>query len=336
MRVQEPKPQQGTSWGNRKCLVELGGWYDHLAAAELRAMAGTRVEVIGHRLARVEWLVADLLRLGASRAVHVARGASASPERIPDDLGEALRGTFAVRFHDPGGLLTSVEKRKMIGLIWRAHSSPVVDLDRPDHEIHVFAAPDSLWFGERVGECAPELRTERQRRPFFRSYETPPRKARVLANLGGAGPGKRFIDPFCGTGALVIEAARVGAAAAAGSDIDPSAVIGAALNAGAAELSSRFVIADARTPWAMPASFQSAATDLPYGKSASRRGAEGSPLYVETLDAMATVISEQSRVAVMSLAADHPRSEPSGWHLQWTCREEARRLVRAISIWQKG
>ena len=316
-------------------LVELGGWFDHLASAELRSVAAGRVDFVGHRLARVAGSPEELLRLGGSRAVHAARGVTERASRIPDELVARLRGTFALRFHDPRHLLSEPDRRRVISLTWRAHPSPSVDLVHPSHEIHVFVETNGVWFGERVGECAPELRSKAVRRSFFRSYETPPRKARVLVNLSGAGPDRRFIDPFCGTGALVLEAERVGCRAV-GSDLDPSAVAGAVLNGREGGFRASFLMADARRLPAPLEAFGCGATDMPYGHSASLRGTPGRQLYTEVLHRLSDVVVPGGRVVVMSLDTDQPRADPNGWALEWRCREETRTLVRAVCVWRKS
>ena len=333
MRAQTTSQLSETSQAG-KCLVELGGWFDHLAAAELRSVARGRVDFLGHRLARVEASPDDLLRLGGSRAVHIARGVAERASRIPEELAAGLRGPFAIRFHDARHRLSAPDRRRIINLTWCAHPFPSVDLVHPCHEIHVFVEAEGLWFGERVGECAPELRGKGMRRPFFRSYETPPRKARVLVNLAGARPGRGFIDPFCGTGALVLEAGRVGCRAV-GSDLDASAVAGAVLNGRDGGFRASFLIADARRLPTHPEAFGCGATDMPYGHSASLRGTPGPLLYTEVLNELSDAVVPGGRVVVVSLDTDKPRAEPNGWTLEWRCREEARTVVRAICVWRK-
>jgi tRNA (guanine10-N2)-dimethyltransferase len=48
-------------------------------------------------------------------------------------------------------------------------------------------------------------------RPFFQPGSMDPLLARALANIAGARPGRTLLDPMCGTGGLLLEAALVGA-----------------------------------------------------------------------------------------------------------------------------
>jgi tRNA (guanine10-N2)-dimethyltransferase len=338
---QEPTQEaNGRDGGQRTdCIVELGGWQDELAWRELRTVAAGAVGRLDHRLALVDGVPSDLARLGGSRFVSIGRGSSTSVDSgVPHELAAALTGgTFVVRFVDPRGALNDADRRRLISQVWRAHDvgRPRVDLSHPDHDIHIFVTDEGLWFGERVAECAPELRLKSGvRRPFVRSYETPPRKARILVNVSGARPGVRFLDPFCGTGSMVIEAARVGSAAA-GSDVDARAVEGAARNALFESVDAAFFIADARhLPQGRAP--QCVATDLPYGRSASRRAASGRSLYVDFLDTLGERAEPGTRLTVMALDEDAPRNAPIGWELEWECREDARIVVRRISAWTRS
>ncbi|KPN29916.1 tRNA (guanine(10)-N2)-dimethyltransferase [Halolamina pelagica] len=48
-------------------------------------------------------------------------------------------------------------------------------------------------------------------RPFFQPGSMAPMDARALANIAGAAPGRRILDPMCGTGGTLLEAGLVGA-----------------------------------------------------------------------------------------------------------------------------
>jgi len=316
-------------------LVELGGWFDHLAPAELQAVTEQRAVFVTPRLAVVtSTQPSDLARLGGGRLVHELAGACASPVHLPDTVTRRLSGSYALRFHDPHRRLSDVDRRCLISAAWRAHPAPKVDLRHPDHDLHVYVTDDCLWFGELVTTCAPELK-ESRRRPYARSYEMPPRRARVLVNLSGARPGTRFLDPFCGTGSLVVEAARIGCWAV-GSDIEVRSVRGAAVNACFERVGAEFMAADAcALPFTNPAPIDAVACDLPYGRSAGRRGTSGRQLYEVTLSRLGDVLDAGGRAVMMSLPEDVPPCAPAGWELSWSCHEEARTVTRSIVVWRR-
>gem|GEM_PF-1515848 len=100
-------------------------------------------------------------------------------------------------------------------------------------------------------------------RPFFHPTSMNAREARLLVNLSGVLPGERFLDPFCGTGALLIEAGLVGARPF-GVDKDPEMVAGALRNLAAFGVSGAVDEGDARR---ISGEFDAIATDVPYGRS---------------------------------------------------------------------
>ncbi len=86
-----------------------------------------------------------------------------------------------------------------------------VDLDDPDHVLRVLFAADTCLVGwvaaESVRDFADRKPTDR---PFFQPGSMAPMDARAYANLAGAGPDARIVDPMCGTGGVLIEAGLVG------------------------------------------------------------------------------------------------------------------------------
>jgi SAM-dependent methyltransferase len=313
-------------------LVELGGWFPRLAVRELEAVAGRWPRLLRDRLAVVAGDTSALLHLGASRTVHRDLGGFSGPNDLAA-LG-SLGGSFAVRFHDPDGRLSALDKNLVIRSIWRSQSSPVVDLRTPDHDLHVFALPDELRIGELVGRCAPEL-VLGTRRPVVRSYEMPPRRARVLVNLSGATRGRRFLDPCAGTGSLVIEAHRVGATAI-GADIETRAATGAARNAAFDRADAAFLTTDAGAAGLRPRSIDAAATDLPYGRSARVRATTRTDLYHRVLDELATLLTPGGRAVVVSVSGDEPAGEPAGWTRSWSTVEDARTVRRCTTVWERS
>lgn len=328
--MRDPKPAKQPGGG---LLVELGGWFDHLAPLELATVAATGPVFLCPRLALVDGCYPTaLLRLGTGRRVHTSLGASASPTEIPEAVVERLTGSYAIRFHHLHRRLAPADQRAMMSAVWRALPQPRVDLSHPDVDVHVYIGEDRLWFGELLGGCAPELRGKQARRPFARSYEMPNRRARVLVNLSGSRPGHRFVDPFCGTGALVIEASRIGATAF-GLDLDKGAVAGALRNVEFDSADASLLASDARALPFAHSSFHAVAADLPYGKSAGRRGVAGSDLYRSALAALRPLVTGGTRAALMALEADAPQSCQDGWDLTWSCVEQGRMVTRLVAVW---
>ena len=229
-----PHPEPGVY-----CL-ELAGEDDAFAAREAAA-AAAGVELIAPGLARAGHVDRDRLR--GLAYTHAADELLARADASVDDAAVALdaaaidrEGTVAVRARDVRGLTgvsTREAERRLGGVL--VDRGFAVDLDDPDHELRVLfsaadglADPDSDAAAAEQGQIPPGdgvcvlgwLDGESERdfgerqptdRPFFQPGSMAPMDARALANIAGAGPGRRILDPMCGTGGTLIEAGLIGA-----------------------------------------------------------------------------------------------------------------------------
>lgn len=131
-----------------------------------------------------------------------------------------------------------------------------------------------------------------RRRPFFHPSALNPRVARALVNL--ATPRGILIDPFVGTGSILIEAGVLGIYGI-GCDIDRRMVEGCMRNLKHYNILADVVQADARM---LPfRALQSVATDLPYGRTSSTHGSKFEVLLTEFLDELKELL--KGRAAIM-------------------------------------
>ena len=82
------------------------------------------------------------------------------------------------------------------------------DLNRPKHRFLLAAQADRLWFGEILAEPTRDYRLH-DSKPYRTSSSLPARLARALVNLV-APPAWSILDPFCGTGSILLEAGALG------------------------------------------------------------------------------------------------------------------------------
>lgn len=288
-RVSEP-------WQRRpNALVVLSGLHATLPASEVLGCVPSRIAARSDRLLLVETpFPEELRRLAYSTLVLDFLGAG-TLDRLPFVAAEEVRGTYAIRVWGarPG------QRQELYRLVWQELPEPRVALRDPDTELHAFVLPDRVWWGSlrhRVSDALFAAR-QTQRRPFFRSYGMQPRKSRCLVNLSGVQPGQRLLDPCCGTGSYLIEAALMGIEAH-GSDADPRAVAGSRSNIDALGLDVKLRVLDARRLDRWGATFDAIVSDLPYGLSASLAGASTVALYRDILQSAALVLP-RGRVAVL-------------------------------------
>ena len=209
-----------------------------------------------------------------------------------------------------------------------------VDLDDPDRVLRVLFADDVCLVGWVVAESVRDFSTRKPTdRPFFQPGSMDPMDARAYANLAGAGPGARILDPMCGTGGTLIEAGLVGSDVV-GNDAQRKMVRGARENL-AHYLDGGFEVVrgDATRLGIRDDAADGVVFDAPYGRQSKieRHRLE---------DLVAGALSEAARVAPRGvLIADRSwRSEveEAGWRVTDSFERRVHRsLVRHVLVLER-
>ncbi|MGC9112168.1 RsmD family RNA methyltransferase [Acidilobus sp.] len=134
-------------------------------------------------------------------------------------------------------------------------------------------------------------------RPFWRSGELDIRLSRAMVNLSRLPYGGTFLDAFCGTGTLALEAMLAGGSKALCVDIDGSMAYGSKINFSWAGLDSLSLIANAGRLPLKEGSVDSIASDPPYGRSTRVVGESYGDLVEGFLRESARVLKSGSYVA---------------------------------------
>jgi len=146
-------------------------------------------------------------------------------------------------------------------------------------------------------------------RPFFSPGVIMPKFARALVNLSGIKGKELFLDPFCGTGGILIEAGLIGARLI-GIDVQEKMVKGAEENLKAYGLNGDLIVGDASKIALQDNSVDAIVTDLPYGRSslvlgsgyftAESRSGFLKSLYQNALNETHRVLKARGKVVVIS------------------------------------
>ncbi|MCX8204478.1 MAG: THUMP domain-containing protein [Candidatus Nezhaarchaeota archaeon] len=201
--------------------------------------------------------------------------------------------SFAVRVSSKArghGVANSLELEKAIGaIIKEACPSAKVDLKTPDEVIRGLVVGDRLLIGIRVAEAKRRCFEERRprRRPFFHPSALEPKLSRLYVNLSRARRGDVLLDPFSGTGSILIEASLIGCTPL-GIDLDPMMVKGALANIKALKAQAHLILGDARKLVAR--GVDCIATDLPYGRASSTHGLKCSEILEDFLTSAVEVL----------------------------------------------
>ena len=205
---------------------------------------------------------------------------------------ELPEGTFAVRARRFEGRMKDIDSqdlvRKVGGILSRKND---VRLKEPDIEVHmVMSDRVHLFLGERTID-RDSLETRKvSERPFFSPISLHPKFARALINLTGARKGDRVLDPFCGTGGIIIEAAMMGMKPIA-SDFDENMIIGTQENMDFYGLKlTDFDTSDISDVPDRFGEVDAIATDPPYGRSTHTGGEPIDSIYARAMEAFSKVL----------------------------------------------
>ena len=310
----------------RTTWVELSQENLPLAGAELAGAAASLEGTAGPEDDELPGLVrveggAEIASALARRLALARRCLVELPSRTETELAAWFRAEGhagrSARLRPLHGLRQPVVQPEVLGFA-RAYveGGGRIDLEAPDRRFW-YAPSATGWRVLEELEAIDRRAFERRRMPTFpfqRPVSLPPRLARAAANLARVRPGDRVIDPFCGTGALLLEAALLGAKCS-GVDRDARMARGALRNfAHLGQTAESVRIGDAAEAFAPAdaALWDAVLTDPPYGRQSGSGGEDPYELVRRCLPAW-TPFVRPGGVAVV-VAPGGPPSLEVGWH----------------------
>lgn len=171
-----------------------------------------------------------------------------------------------------------------------------VDIVKPDVFVDLFLADRRFHAGLRIPLNRDFERRKPQHRPFFHPTSMHPKFARALVNLAEVKSGDTVLDPFCGTGGILIEAALLGMNVK-GCDIDEKMVEGCKTNLAHFGLKGVITQKDARS---IAVKADAVVTDPPYGRSSFVSGKEPGKLYQDFIVKVAEVLSPGKHMVLVA------------------------------------
>ena len=315
----------------KKYLIEFSGEHPLLPLEELKGAA----EACGEEIRGWEgdgrlWTVdSEGIECAVKRCamLHLVALKCASPvvrEDAPEGFTPSIRELKErgreieafIKSHFPGARTYRLNLRKTGGrfpgvdgdAIIRGLAAGIdmkVSLQNPDLEVVVFVTP-WLYFGILLHENSrAEFRKRAvKNRPFFSPISLHPVLARALVNLSRVGHRGVILDPFCGTGGILIEASLLGLSAV-GADRDSEMLRGAEMNL--RHFSAEALLLDTDVG-ALPDILREhgitivdgIATDLPYGRASTTFGEDKSELYTRAFETFKAVLKPGGYTAVVS------------------------------------
>ncbi|OFV68027.1 MAG: RNA methyltransferase [Candidatus Syntrophoarchaeum caldarius] len=279
---------------------ELSGEHEKLPEAEILAL----LETYGVKVAKISRLNRLLLvtleermqpdqfseflsRIALSHIViDVFEVVSADFDTIRDAasrMAPSISGSYAVdaTVWDEEDL-TSTELERSVGALIN-HESSWVDLEKPDTIVKLYVISKRCVIGRVVHTRSKQEFTERapKRRPFFAPGVLKPKIARALVNLCHIKPYECLVDPFVGTGGILLEAGLMGIRVI-GLDAQEKMITGASRNLEELE-EVDLILGDARSVPFKNGSAAGVVTDLPYGRSSKIKGESIDSLYRDAI-----------------------------------------------------
>jgi tRNA (guanine10-N2)-dimethyltransferase len=221
-------------------------------------------------------------------------------EHFLRDLSLETHQTFAGRVRKVHGccnkrnLCSQKEFERMIGSM----ISGPVSLKNPEVEYRAILSEDKCYFGKVLFSFDRGSFDARNpgKRDFFHPGVMMPRMARMLINIAGVRHGDILLDPFCGTGGILIEAGLLGIHPI-GSDFDPRMVMGSRQNMPESDL----MLADATSLPFCDQAMDAVVTDFPYGQSVCIKKADSMDnLYGDALEEIRRVLKKGKRAVVVT------------------------------------
>ncbi len=181
--------------------------------------------------------------------------------------GQHGKGATQGKFVKAPLLSPSAMEKKIAACVWRNLAASMIE---PKVKLRKSATPIRVFISKNIAVCTillHELNFQfEERRPHLRAFahsgSMHPRLARAVVNLTGARQGEVIMDPCCGSGGLLIEAAHSGMKTE-GYDINRKMVWGTIRNMAQQKLLDyKVTCKDALT---LEGGWDYVVTDLPYG-----------------------------------------------------------------------
>ena len=204
------------------------------------------------------------------------------------DWSDFIDENFAVRVKRIRSEVDTVGYERKLGTLILENSDGIkVNLSKPNTLVRVVAYGDDLYVGiERIKLNKKHFEESKpHKRPFFYPGSMNPKLARCMVNLSRVKAGELLLDPFCGTGGILIEAGLIGCKVV-GSDVYWKMKNGTAINL------DYYGITDYRTfhldvrELKMYEKVSSVVTDPPYGISTSTGDVDGEGIFEEFFHAI--------------------------------------------------
>ena len=249
----------------------------------------TAIRRLAERLA-FSFVIDELLFSCPAMVDEILQTAKKHP--LPDE------GSLAIRCKNRSSHIRSAQLIDRLGDIYTKNRT--VDLTNPDLEVRVIVTKDIAYLGIKKTEIATSHFHQRRGhlRPFLSPITLHPKIARALVNLSQLKKHHILLDPFCGTGGILLEAGLLGARII-GSDIEQKMIEGSQKNLEFYHLKGyQLYCTDIGGIQRYVSSVDAIATDFPYARATTTKGEQLMQLYTRAFETISQVLRKNGRAVV--------------------------------------
>ena len=207
-------------------------------------------------------------------------------------------GSIAVRCRNRS---SNVDSQSIVDALAEVYTkNKKVNLRHPDIEVRAIITDSKLYVGLKQAEINRSQFLDRrvQNRPFFSPISLHPKIARAMINLSSIKKCETLLDPFCGTGGILLEAGLVGVKIIGG-DVEEKMVEGCKKTLDFYDIENyRLFCADIGDINKHVAEVDAIVTDLPYGKSTTTKGENIDQLYTRSFRHISKLLKKGGKAVV--------------------------------------
>ncbi len=215
--------------------------------------------------------------------------------------------SFAVKVVDFSGKIRREKTEADLGASVKASNRRLaVSLDYPDIVVAVIICPTKTLVGLMRPETVQRTWSQRRprARPFFHPSALYPKFARALVNLARVKPGDTLLDPFCGTGSILLEAGLMGIDVV-GIDIRRRMCKGSLANL--LKFGSDFMgVLNADATKLCINNCDAIVTDVPYGRVSSTVGRASEVILRDLVEEAKAILPDGRHAVIMSPEGTEP------------------------------
>ena len=343
-----------------KLFFVLSGEHENLPAAELKAILEAEgfayevlekldqvirleatlscVEAVKRRAAFTRLCCLELFKCEAETSTIIRSMTAASLDEVSVEKESFAVRVKRVRNYAPKTDCMTLE-RTLGKLILNRNTRARVNLKNPDRTFFGILTDDKFVFGVKLAEIPAKPFVERRprRKPFFHPSAMQAKLARCMVNLAKPRAGDLVLDPFCGTGSMLIEASLIGCRIL-GLDIQRRMARGTMRNLAHFEIKPEgIIVSDMRSP--PLTKIDCAVTDPPYGISSTTLKRTTKQIVEEFLTAIDELLSKGRRICMASpktLRIGQMGTALGYKHLESHFVYVHRSLTREIVVFEKG